>query len=228
MVATTLVDPLDVACHTLGMEGLENPDYRSLRVMRFKFDANDRLSEQVALQLNENQRHLVSIAFYGTRQLLISMEDYYAREGDLQRLGRRFRGHTEPIHLAPQIGSKAINEFTTRLQFRPLEQSAFDAMISLNPIRYEDQAAWEVPPLPNRMTNQQEAGHYLFVDVPTNALLSPSQRKMAAKTLSSEIASRRLWLHTSDLTSRDIHFKQKTSTYEPEAEPDDDQIEQVG
>jgi hypothetical protein len=207
------------------MEGIENTDARSLRVMRFRFEANDSLNDQVALQLDERRRKLVAFAFYGSRQLLLTMNDYYKREGDLQKIGKRFRGFREPIHLKPVARSHEINDHTTRLQFVPVEQGVFDAMTSLDLVAPEEDYGWNTPPLPNLIMNQPEKGHYIFVDVPTDALLGDRQRKMANMALTNEIAANRLWLHTLALsTVRDMHFKDKTET----DTPDDDELERVG
>ena len=52
------------------MEGLENPHTRSLRVMRFSFEANEALQEELTLQLNEKQRRITALRFMRASNLL--------------------------------------------------------------------------------------------------------------------------------------------------------------
>lgn len=211
------------------MESIENPESRSLRVMRFKFEPNDSLNEQVALQQDEKKRRMASFAFYGSRQLLLTTNDYYKREGDLQRIGRRFRSFKEPIHLKPTARSREINDHTTRLQFVPLEQGVFDAMTSLELVTPEEDYGWDILPLPNMITSQPEKGHYIFVDVPTNTLLDENQRKLAKMALINEIAESRLWLHTFAFTTvRDIFLQEKIENATHDDSHDDDTLEKTG
>jgi len=191
------------------MEGIENPATRSLRVMRFNFEANELLHQELALQLNEKRRQETPLRFYASRQLVVGMDDFYQFEGELQKIARRFRNFNEPIRLKPTIGTRDINADTTRFRLAPVDQAAFDAMTSLEIVGDENTIYPEpMPQFPNKIENQPESGHYLFVDVATDALLTASERKMATRRLIDKMAASRFWLHTSSLsTVRDIHYR---------------------
>lgn len=182
--------------------------------MRFSFEANEPLQQELALQLNEKRRHDTPLRFYASRQLLLDVEDFYHREGDLQRIGKRFHDFYEPIVLKPTFASREIDDRTTRFRFAPLDQPVFDAMTSLDPIGDERrQYAKPMEQLPNRIEGQPEKGHYVFVDVATGALLRSSHRKMAERTLVQKMAANRFWLHASSLsTVRDIHYIVKAAS----------------
>lgn len=198
--------------------------------MRFKLEANNTLNEQLALQLTEQRRNIAAFAFYASQQVLMTMEDYYNNEGQLHEIGKRFRGFNDPIHLRPLIRSKQIDEQTTRIAFAPVEQAVFDAAVSLDPIRRVGQNSWDVHPVPNRITGQKNEGHYVFVDVPSSALLSPSQRKMAMRTMVGKIEMGQLWVHTDSLMKvRDMTPSQKPALTDERGEiGDGDELEQVG
>ncbi|MBC7564657.1 hypothetical protein H7100_00280 [Candidatus Saccharibacteria bacterium] len=212
------------------MEGLENPTPRTLRVMRFKLEANNTLNEQLALQLTEHKRNLASFAFYASQQVFMTLEDYYNNEGQLHGIGKRFRGFNEPFHLQPIVKSKQMDEQTTRIAFSPVEQAVFDEAVSLDPVRMAGQNSWDVRSLPTRITGRKNEGHYVFVDVPTSALLSTSQRKMATRTMISKLEMGQLWVHTDSLMKvRDMTLSQKPALTDEHVETGDDgELEQVG
>lgn len=189
------------------MESLENPQTRSLRVMRFSFEANEALQAELTLQLNEKQRRITALRFYASKQLVIPMNDYYRREGDLQKIGRRFRNFHEPIQVRPAIASRQIDELTTRFRLLPTNQTAFDVMTSFDPVVDPNYPYNRPEPIPNKVEKQPETGHYLFVDVAADALLGVGQRKMAERTFSTRAATGRFWLRTEALrTVKDINY----------------------
>ncbi len=189
------------------MEGLENPHTRSLRVMRFSFEANEALQSELTLQLNEKQRRVMALRFYASKQLVIPMNEYYRREGDLHKIARRFRNFHEPIQVQPAIASREINERTTRFRLLPADQTAFDVMTSLDPVVDPNYPYNRPEPIPNRVENQPETGHYLFIDLAADALLSVGQRKMAERIFITRAETGRFWLRTEALrTVKDINY----------------------
>ena len=216
------------------MESIENPVPRTLRVMRFKFDAidleaKDTLDKQLALQMNERGQKLAPFAFYATKQIGILAQDYYRSEKQLQRIGKRFEGFREPFYIRPVVKSKELNEYTTRFAFAPVKQALFDEAVSLDPIPEEGEYSWDLKPLPNMLNGQKIVGNYIFVDVPSNALLRPSERKMANRAMVGQMKTKKLWVHTQALLNvRDMTINEKPAVSGGPYEIDGDELEQVG
>lgn len=212
MVAATFVDPLDVACHTLDMEGLENTPVSSLRLMRFSFEPNEQLLEETKKLVEESRRPSTPIRYYASRQLLLPISEYYQHEGSLQRIGRAFTRRNDPIHVAPVIRSKELTGGVTRYQLLSTQQKAFDELTSLevrSDTRFDSSALYEYSTtrqLPNEIEQQPGQGHYLFIDIATDALKSEKERRTVENAFVEKAAKDRFLLHTLALSAiRDIH-----------------------
>jgi hypothetical protein len=149
------------------MEGIENQHPSSLRVMRFGFEPNLILLEQLRTQLEPTRRLSTPLRLYASSQLLISLEDYYEHEDDIFTIGQEFSARRAGLGIMPRLDSKELPKtLLSRLRLQPTAQEEFDAMIA------------KVNLLPNSIQQPTE-GHYVFVDVATHALLAGSERKVA-------------------------------------------------
>lgn len=209
-----------------------------LRLMRFSFEPNESLLKETRMFVQESRRLTTPIRFYASRQLLLEVPDYYRHEGSLQRLGRDFAAHNEPLPLAPMVRDRQLSPETTRFQFLLSDQEAFDSLTSLEvkpDRRAEDYYSYEyaaVQQLPNKIEGQPTRGHYLFVDIASDALIGAKERRMAEHAFASKAAKRNFFLHTIALTMiRDIPPKPvrpEPSTEQTPLDDDDDELPEAG
>lgn len=149
------------------MVGIENQHPHSLRVMRFGFEPNPVLLEQLRAQLEPTRRLSTPLRLYASSQLLISLEDYFEHEEEIFTIGQEFSTHRPGFGVKPQVGSVRLEKSPlTRIGLQPTAQEEFDTLFS------------KINLLPNRM-RQPDKGHYLFADVATDALLAGSERSVA-------------------------------------------------
>ncbi|RWZ78822.1 MAG: hypothetical protein EOT05_03685 [Candidatus Microsaccharimonas sossegonensis] len=189
--------------------GIQKPPQR---LMRFSFEPNESLLKETGKFIQEPRRHTTPIRFYASRQLLLDIPDYYQHEGSLQRLGRKFAAYTKPLHVAPHMREKELpGGSTTRFQFLLSNQEEFDALTALKiqpETRFDTQGTYQddtIEQLPNKIDRQPTFGHYLFVDIASQALISHKARRMAEHAFNLKAAKKSFFLHTIALsTIRDI------------------------
>jgi len=214
------------------MEGIENSLVPSapqppLRLMRFSFEPNTPLLQETEQFIQESRRRVTPIRFYASRQLLLSVPHFYEHEGSLQNITRKFTAFTEPLHVSPMIRSKQLANDMTRFQLRTTDQEVFDKLTSLEvrpETKFDNYVSYEhgtLQQLPNKIENQPDTGHYLFIDIATNALIGDKERRMAEHAFISKAAAHKFFLHTIELNrirdyypvSEPIEQHTESSTY---------------
>lgn len=185
----------------------------TVRVMRFSFDANESLRDQLAQQIDERWRYMTPLSFYASRQLVLPVESAYLHKEELQILGKEFQDKSNPIVIQPQIRSKIIDHRLTRFQLVPKNQITFDHMVSLDiyphPSRFNSDTSRQPEKIEN-LIQQPKTGHYLFVDIATKVLVDERHLRAEEAMFAEKAKKGKFWLQPQRLhTVRDIRYTAK-------------------
>jgi len=154
---------------------------------------------------------MTPIHFYASRQLLMKVPDFFTYEGSLQRLNKDFTAYNEPLYIRPSLKSKELPNGTTRFQLRLARQAIFDEITTLDiktEHRFDTNNAYiEVSSiLPNEIKEQPDKGHYLFIDIATQALVSGRERSQKEHDFVDMADAHKFFVRTESLRSiRDMY-----------------------
>ncbi|MDB5161836.1 MAG: hypothetical protein JWM52_344 [Candidatus Saccharibacteria bacterium] len=142
------------------MEGMEGPLSRPVHVLRHRFEATERLTEQV-LRLLERQEREEKLRFFATRLAVLDGANYYNFRYDeiVGKVGDSFERHTTPIGLNGKVNLRSVQNNRVRIGFQPAKQIEFNTLLS----------GFDL--LDDLRPDGRPLDHYIYTDVPKDALL---------------------------------------------------------
>lgn len=189
------------------MESSKSSDSQSLRLMRFRFTPNQSLIDSIKSHMVPAD-DMEPLRFYGSRQLVISGEDALRHTADLNAVGERFVASSVLVRPLSSLRASLIEGTSlTRIQLRPSDQASFDDTTSLE-VDPDSRSGYPhdlmldvynrlprgISALPNRLSDQPKSGHYVFVDVATDSLVSARQGRIESTEFIVSAAAGRHWL----------------------------------